>query len=834
MKAIFFFIFFFESLALVMPNSARAQYDDANWRSYFRESIAKGRILEALREAEIEAGAEEKAGRWNRAAVMYDEAAKAALRNGQLQKALTYGQKTLDASEQSNDPWLRSLGIARMVDALQYLGKSRDAREWIQKGLDNVGRIEVGVWREAAAATFNSYMGRDFLRTNELDKAIDHLSYAVQLRESIVSFNQRSGAAQYVRLNQDVLIWEFQGLGVAYQRAKAFDKAIETFEKALQIIERTNLQTARTGDIYDNLARVYLQVKDPVRAEGYFVKAFEFGSKLQLSPRLISTAIQLGNLSLQKEEPTAAIEYYKKAIGSIESSRSQIQSEELRKSYFANQTAAYTGIVRASVAANKTENSFDYNERARSRAFLDLLGTRVQLSRDQDLAREEKALRERITALSQRPSGQRESEESEPVVVTQQRRELAAAQKAYDSFVAKLKKENNEQASLMNVDPLTVKQVQQMLDPGVTVLEYFVTPQEIFLWVVDKEEAQAFRIAQRRGALLKRVNGFREAVSQLEDERTLKKQGRGLFNLLVQPALSHIKGKELIIVPHDVLHYLPFQALLAPDGQYLIEKYPISYLSSASLMQFTQEKRKARGELSSILGQGGKVLTFGNPDLGDPKMSLAFAGIEAKEIKSLYPQSTIYLEKDATEEKAKALVGDSDIIHFASHAELNENDPLSSAVLLAKSDKEDGRLEVREIFGMDLKASLVVLSACETGLGKLSSGDELVGLTRAFIYAGTPSVVASLWNVEDSSTAQLMASFYKNLKTMTKVEALRQAQLSLIRGNVNSDLLARRGIGGVGKLGDTPSAEHSAPSATSVSTSHPYFWAPFILVGEGK
>jgi CHAT domain-containing protein len=137
---------------------------------------------------------------------------------------------------------------------------------------------------------------------------------------------------------------------------------------------------------------------------------------------------------------------------------------------------------------------------------------------------------------------------------------------------------------------------------------------------------------------------------------------------------------------------------------------------------------------------------------------------------------------------------------------------------------------------MDLKASLVVLSACETGLGKLSSGDELVGLTRAFIYAGTPSVIASLWNVEDSSTAQVMASFYKNLKTMTKVEALRQAQLNLIRGNVNSDLLARRGIGGIGKLGEVPTSKSQSQDSNpiAISTSHPFFWAPFILVGEGK
>ena len=191
-------------------------------------------------------------------------------------------------------------------------------------------------------------------------------------------------------------------------------------------------------------------------------------------------------------------------------------------------------------------------------------------------------------------------------------------------------------------------------------------------------------------------------------------------------------------------------------------------------------------------------------------------------------------EKEATEEKSKTLSASHDILHFATHAKLNEDDPLSSAVLLAKEDREDGRLEVREIFGMDLKANLVVLSGCETGLGKLSTGDEIVGLTRAFIYAGTPSVVASLWSVDDSSTAHLMASFYRNLKTMSKVEALRQAQLELIRGEGRSDMLAHRGVGGIGKLGEAAGSAHPAPSSLSISTSHPYFWAPFILVGDGK
>ena len=133
---------------------------------------------------------------------------------------------------------------------------------------------------------------------------------------------------------------------------------------------------------------------------------------------------------------------------------------------------------------------------------------------------------------------------------------------------------------------------------------------------------------------------------------------------------------------------------------------------------------------------------------------------------------------------------------------------------------------------MNLQASLVVLSGCETGLGKLSSGDELIGLTRAFIYAGTPSVVASLWKVDDHSTAQLLSGFYKNLRTMTKVEALRQAQLAMSRGNGECDMLARRGVGGIAKLGDTP--QTASQSQPAISTSHPYFWAPFILVGDGK
>ena len=375
----------------------------------------------------------------------------------------------------------------------------------------------------------------------------------------------------------------------------------------------------------------------------------------------------------------------------------------------------------------------------------------------------------------------------------------------------------------MSVEPLKLKEVQALLEPGQTLIQYFVAREETFLWVVGKDRLNAFTVSVSVGDLTRKVDVLRKSIAELKPVGEYQSLARNVYELLIGPALPHIKGKELIIVPHGVLHYLPFQARYSSQGKYLIENYSVNYLSSASLLQFTTAKRKTKGE---------KVPAFGNPDLGDPNKNLQFAEFEANQVRVLYPESTVLLRHEATKLKAKDLSSHYDILHFAAHAELKGDDPLSSAILLAKDGGDEGRLEVREVFGMDLNASLVVLSGCETGLGKLSSGDELVGLTRAFIYAGTPSVVASLWKVDDSSTAHLMSSFYKNLKTMSKVEALRQAQLGLIKGQASSDLLARRGVGGIGKLGEVPRPETS--SLGSVSTSHPYFWAPFILVGDGK
>jgi CHAT domain-containing protein len=227
-----------------------------------------------------------------------------------------------------------------------------------------------------------------------------------------------------------------------------------------------------------------------------------------------------------------------------------------------------------------------------------------------------------------------------------------------------------------------------------------------------------------------------------------------------------------LIIPHDVLHYLPYQALLSPRGRFLIQDYSVRFLSSASLVQFTREKRRS---------SRGKALAMGNPDLGDPAFNLRFAEREVKEIATILPGSTVLVRGEATESKAMSLSPNFDILHFAAHGELREDAPLESGLLLAKEGEHNGKLTVSEIFSLNLKADLVVLSACETGLGKISSGDEIIGLTRAFIYAGTPSVITTLWKVNDRASYELMREFYTNLKTMTKSEALRQAQLKTMK-----------------------------------------------------
>jgi len=262
------------------------------------------------------------------------------------------------------------------------------------------------------------------------------------------------------------------------------------------------------------------------------------------------------------------------------------------------------------------------------------------------------------------------------------------------------------------------------------------------------------------------------------------------YRSLLMPVEDGIRTDRLIIVPHGALHKVPFAAL--NDGkQFMVDRYAISVVPSSSVIEYVVKKRNK---------DLGRFLAFANPETD--YVPLGFAEIEVANIKRLFPKNEVYSSTKATEAKAKGRSASPDIIHFACHGEFNDRQPMQSGLLLSKDKDNDGCLQVHEIFGLDLKnANLVTLSACETALSRIYGGDDLVGLSRGFIYAGTPSILATLWKVDDRSTSILMEAFYDNWlnKGMNKPEALRQAQITL----------------------------KSIPAYKQ-----PYYWAPFVMIGD--
>ena len=362
-------------------------------------------------------------------------------------------------------------------------------------------------------------------------------------------------------------------------------------------------------------------------------------------------------------------------------------------------------------------------------------------------------------------------------------------------------------AAVRGVAPADLEDAAALLDDETAAVAYGVTEERVLVFVITAYRFWSAHDNTTRADLTSLVEQYRshmdrfgarsrDIVAELEhpvvdgELEGVRSLASRLYDILVRPVAEHLAGKRrLVLIPHDCLHNLPFQALF--DGeQHLLERYTLSYAPSISLWDLcSQRQRQSRG----------RVIILGNPDLGDPKLDLPFAEEEAIAIASLF-RTRAEVGAKATLSVLERGWARADLIHLACHAEWNRAQPEFSALLLSPSEGKSGRLEVHELFGLseELPLSQVTLSACQTALG---AGRDLTGLTAGFIYAGSPAVVASLWRVDDFSTGALMTAFYSNLESSDRASALREAQLELLR-----------------------SREHS----------HPYFWAPFILTGVGS
>ncbi len=571
------------------------------------------------------------------------------------------------------------------------------------------------------------------------------------------------------------------------------------------------------------------------------------------------------NEALQHDDDALAA--FNEAFKAIERIRvAGVPLESSMASINASRKDVFVDAIALLLKHKRKREALEVAERYRARAFLDVLAeSRIDL-RDEltpQQRQREDAIFNRLSTVQKELLKEGLTEERQQ----QLRTELSNAENELDVFRLALRRENPRYATLQNPQPLTVDRIrQELLDGDTALVEYLLGEKRSIAWVLT-QESLAVAMLPARKEIEREISSYRERLTLKVSALTLSRdlteyesESQKLYSMLIRPLENSISGsRKLFIVPDGVLAYVPFETLLASHSglgapttresarkravrswhtKTLLERFAITYAPSASaLAAIIARSRRPSASTKSLLAFGDPVY---ERDVKNPTPVMATASDsvtssaggaaflmnsyaergfdftrlpntrhEVLAISELYArdQSQIYFGAEAREETVKSAKLDQyRIIHFAAHALIDDKVPSRSGIVLSLNEDptEDGVLQMSEIMRLRLNAELVTLSACSTGLGKLYDGEGIVGLTRAFLYAGADSVVVSLWNVSDAATAELMKTFYRNLnRGKSRDEALRQAKLAMIKSRHRE-------------------------------WRHPYFWAPFVLVGSGR
>ena len=457
------------------------------------------------------------------------------------------------------------------------------------------------------------------------------------------------------------------------------------------------------------------------------------------------------------------------AIAIINGLRSTISTERQKISFARQRAGIYNRLIDELVAAGNADEAFQYAENARSRAFVDLLGSKRRMTFKQQATTkyvtEAREGRVYLSALRAQTNISDEQAQYANALV----RTIAVVPGGGDRSAI-----SEEVESLITVSTISVREVQRELASDVTLVEFYLSDENAYAWIIDRESSRLIKLSEGPGEIRDAVARFHRGMDRDEGgggREALLSGARALFEQVFMEPGRFIKTRKIYVVGHQVLHFLPMEALHDGKG-FLVERYSFSYIPSATVLKFLKEKSRA---LESILA-------VGNPDIDYRSDLSPLPGTEREvlAITERFSRRKVLLREAATETAVKAAASEFDIIHVASHGFLDSANPMASGLVLARDDVNDGELSAEELYGMQLKGGLVTLSACETGLSQIENGDELIGLLRGFFFAGARSVVASLWKVDDDATARLMASFYRHLDGTNKGEALRRAKLELL------------------------------------------------------
>ncbi|MFT6907726.1 MAG: CHAT domain-containing protein [Oleiphilaceae bacterium] len=483
-------------------------------------------------------------------------------------------------------------------------------------------------------------------------------------------------------------------------------------------------------------------------------------------PHVYYPAIASYGFSLaQTKQSAKAIPLFEEFIEKIESNRQTINASTSQIGYMHDKYKVYDELIRLLIKVDRLEDAFEYAERSKARTLVDTLETKMSFGQKNNGS---KSLLENLEALELNGSV-RQTDKTRSQLL---------------NLKSTIQQDFPELSSLISVPKISFSDLEKNVPKNTSLVFFYGNEDQLFGFVLDKgklfvESLDAHKIHE---------SAINYSVSlRSSDSSDYKQTSQKLYSLLFQPLEKHITEASLLIVPHGELNYLPFSALY--DGnRFLIEKYSYSILPSLSIVSQLQ-RRSERPKTNN-------ALILGNP-FRKSTLNLEMSELEAQAISSIVISDTKLEGVNASETAFKELAKDYGLIHFAGHASFDEEYPLNSALLMSADAENDGALTLAEIYDMNLNADLVTLSACETGLGKVFSGDEVVSLTQGLLFAGANSIVSSLWKVSDEETGYLMLNFYNGMNYLPKYKALQEAQIEMIH-NINE---------------------------------HPYYWAAFQYTG---
>lgn len=652
---------------------------------------------------------------------------------GQYGTSAKHLERSIEIYQSLHEPylelgtWIFLAQVEMMVDAEDASAYALEkARELARKSDFKFGSMAVAV----AIATQKAITGR--AAAKDVDDA---------LRPLLESPEAQNPKFHVVFANLSAMFHGVMGMPVTFEERMdvAVFRAVSLFFKGKLLLEQGDRKGARA----------------------LWTQALGMSLNNEISAGLL-TGIGLSHW--QDGNRNEAIACLTKAAARIETTADDVRVEEMLAGYLGAPRHIYFDLlIEMLVKDGKWADAFAQTERARARAFLQMVGNRrlnAERGGDTRAVREAETLRSEI-ARRERQRGKGADD-------------LARLRQRYQTLLTRVKVSNPEYESLTNVEPLRLEDVQRELPAEATLISYFGP----YVWVIDRDEAHYEHLPLDPDAL-RRIRCWAQSVGSNSDARGARPvlecdesaTAEDAYARLIAPIARHIRHSKLILVPHGVLHYVPFAALRnAGTHRYLIDDYTLTYAPSASALRFLRAKESA---------VNGSALVLGDPSTALPK--LPGAEEEATAIAALLGTKP-RLGKEARETLLRELHAKTDLVHLAAHGLYDPANPLYSRIALAGGGGDDGDLTVQDILSsVDLTGvNLVVLSACESAAGRRSEGDEVVGLTRALLYAGTPGVISSLWDIDDKASAGLMEEFYRRLVTgATVAESLRQAQLAV-------------------------------------------------------